>query len=120
MMAMDQAKRFGDNVVMAGRNAWVFGMGAFTWAQEETVGFYNRVMEKGEEFDKSETNVVHQFVDKANDRFREVGKKVEDVVEDSLGATLNRAGIPSRKEIRTLIQRVEQLSKKVDTLAKKS
>lgn len=110
---MDNAEWFGDEVMKAGRNTYLFGLGAMAAAEEEMRAMFDRMVHKGEDIDKDPKTVVG----KAKHRAIEFGEMVEDRVQSTMSATLNRAGIPSRDEIRTLIHRVEKLTEKVDRLA---
>lgn len=110
---MDEAKRLGDEVMEFGRNTYLFGLGAVATAEEEMRGMFDRMVNKGRKVDDDHESLIGKAKEKAKD----LGKTVEDRVEDTMASTLNRAGVPSRKEIRTLIARVEELTQKVDALA---
>jgi poly(hydroxyalkanoate) granule-associated protein len=112
----DQAKRMGDDVVKLGRNVWLAGLGAYSLAEEETRNAFDRLISRGEKFEKDEKNVVGKSIDQASGKVREFGHKVEDTVQTTVTSVLHRAGVPSRDEIRTLIERVEELNKKVEKL----
>jgi len=114
--ATDQAKKLGDDVVNAGRNVWLAGLGAFSWAEEETRKTFDNLVDRGQKFEKSEKNVVSKSIDQATAKAKNFGTKVEDTVHDTVTTVLHRAGVPSRDEIRTLIERVEELNKKVEKL----
>ena len=72
---------------------------------------------RGEKFEKSEKNLVSKYFDKATGTAKDVGKTVEERVQGTVSGVLRRTGVPSRDEIRTLIDRVEELTQKVDALA---
>jgi len=112
----DQAKKMGEDVAKVGRNVWLVGLGAYSLAEEETREAFDRLVSRGEKFEKDEKNVVSRTIDKASDRVKDLGHKVEDTVQSTVTAVLHRAGIPSRDEIRTLIDRVEELNRKVEKL----
>ena len=114
--ATDQAKKFGDDVVNAGRNVWLAGLGAYSWAEEESRKTFDSLIDRGQKFEKDEKNVVGKTIDDATTRAKDFGTKVEDTVHDTVTTVLHRAGVPSRDEIRTLIARVEELNKKVEKL----
>ena len=110
---MADARKIGDDVMEMGRNTYLFGLGAVATAEEEMRGMFDRMVDKGEKVDKE----AETFIGKATGKVKEFGVAVEDRVEDTMSMTLNRAGVPSRKEIRILIDRVEELTQKVDALA---
>ncbi|HXV76514.1 MAG TPA: phasin family protein, partial [Candidatus Polarisedimenticolaceae bacterium] len=114
--ATDQAKKFGDEVFKVGRNFWLAGLGVYSLAEEETRKAVDQLIKRGEEFEKDDKNVVSKTIDQATDRAKRFGNEVEDRVQEAVGGMLHRAGIPSRAEIRTLIDRVEELNSKVEKL----
>jgi len=116
--AKDNARWMGDEVVKAGRNVWLAGLGAVALAEEEARGAFDRLVSRGERFEKDETNAFNRFVGGATTRAKDVGTRVNDTVQKSMTEVLHRTGIPSRDEIRTLIARVEELNKKVEKLQK--
>ena len=110
---VDDAKKLGDDVLQFGRNTVLFGIGAVATVEDEVRGVVDRMVDKGEAVDKEGKSMISKMTGKAKD----IGKAVEDTFEDTVSTTLNRAGVPSRKEICTLIDRVEELTQKVDKLA---
>jgi len=114
--AADQAKKLGDDVMNVGRNVWLAGLGAYSWAEEETRKTFDDLINRGQKFEKNEKNVVSKTIDEATTKAKDFGTKVEDTVHDTVTTVLHRAGVPSRDEIRTLIDRVEELNKKVEKL----
>ena len=114
--ATDSAKKLGDDVMNVGRNVWLAGLGAYSWVGEETRKTFDDLVHRGEKFEKDEKNVVTRTIDGATTKAKDFGTKVEDTVHDTVTTVLHRAGVPSRDEIRTLIERVEELNKKVEKL----
>jgi poly(hydroxyalkanoate) granule-associated protein len=107
-----------DEVVKAGRNVWLASLGALAMAEEEARGAFDRLVSRGEKVEKDENSTVNKVVGGATSRAKDVRAKVEDTVQKSVAGVLQRTGIPSRDEIRTLIARVEELNKKVEKLHK--
>ena len=114
--ATDNAKKLGDDVMNVGRNVWLAGLGAYSWVGEETRKTFDDLVNRGEKFEKDEKNVVTKTIDDATAKAKDFGTKVEDTVHDTVTTVLHRAGVPSHDEIRTLIDRVEELNKKVEKL----
>ena len=108
----ENVKKATDTARDTGKTFYFAGLGAFATAEEETKGFFDRLVDRGKTYDENRTD----YVKEATKRARTIGQKVEDRVETNVAKTLNRVGVPSRKEIRTLINRVEKLTKKVDEL----
>lgn len=114
--ATDSAKKLGDDVMNVGRNVWLAGLGAYSWVGEETRKTFDDLVNRGEKLEKDEKNVVTKTIDGATAKAKDFGTKVEDTVHDTVTTVLHRAGVPSSDEIGTLIERVEELTKKVDKL----
>jgi poly(hydroxyalkanoate) granule-associated protein len=112
---MENAKKVGDDVKRLGRNAYLAGLGVVVTAEEEACEVFDRLVAKGESFEKSEKNLVGLAFDKLTG----LGRRVGDAVTHTVSATLQRAGIPSRDEIRTLIERVDELSDRVEKLSER-
>jgi poly(hydroxyalkanoate) granule-associated protein len=112
----DQAKKMGDDVVKMGRNVWLAGLGVYSLADEETRKAVDELIKRGKKFEKDEKNVVSRTIDDATGRAKDFGNKVEESVQETMTRTLHRAGLPTRDEIRVLIDRVEELTVKVDKL----
>lgn len=114
------------DVVESANKIWLAGLGALSVAEEEGSKVFNRLVKKGESFEKrgkqrlekvQETveDSVETAREKADKAFGKFGKGFDTRVAE----TLNKLGVPSRMEIQKLTRRVEQLTRKVDALNKK-
>ncbi len=108
----DSAKKVADDAIETGRKMYLAGLGVYATAEEETKGFFDRMVDKGKGYNETRTDYVKLATDKA----REFGRGVEDRVQTTVSSGLHRVGVPSRDEIRTLINRVEKLTKKVESM----
>lgn len=114
--AVDNARKARKETIKAGRNVWLAGLGAVAYADEEARGLFDRLVNKGETFEKEDRFGVGKAVDKAGSEVRDFGQKIESGVQDTVGGVLHRAGVPTQEEIRILIDRVEKLTAKVEAL----
>ena len=112
----DQARKMGEDMKKLGRSMWLVGLGACSIAEEEARGAFQRLIDRGEKVEKDEENPVVRTFDRAGDQVKDFGHKVEDTVQNTVTSVLHRAGVPSREEIRTLTERVEELSRKIENL----
>lgn len=110
---MDNAKKVGDGLFEVGRKVYLVGLGAIASAEEQTRGLFDDLISKGETFEKDEKRIFTR----AKNEAQEFGGKLEEKVSKVVSETLTRAGVPSGDEIRTLTQRVEELTTKVEELA---
>lgn len=111
------------NVTEKAREIWLAGLGALASAKEEGVRLYDTLVEKGEEFEKKGKKEIESLVDSvktmAKDTENKVTSKVSETLDDTVKQVLDRFDIPSRDEVKTLIEKVEALTKKVEDLSKK-
>ena len=110
---VDKAKEAGDGVFEVGRKAYLVGLGAIASAEETARGMFDELISKGETFEKDEKRILIR----AKNEAQGFGGKIEEQVSRLVSETLTRAGVPSGDEIRTLTQRVEELTSKVEELA---
>jgi poly(hydroxyalkanoate) granule-associated protein len=138
MIAMNEVevlvRRIPDDVVDAGRNVWLAGLGAVAMAAQRTQemveggqAFMARLVKEGRKLQDRQTKKVAKTVGSAFDatvettsaRLAAVTRFVEDNVQLTTKAALNVVGLPSRRDINILTSRVELLTGKVESLNKK-
>lgn len=111
------------NVTEKAREIWLAGLGALATAKEEGVRLYDSLVEKGVEFEKKGKKEIESLIDSvktmAKDTENKVTAKVSETLDDAVKQVLDRFDIPSRDEVKTLIEKVEALTKKVEELSKK-
>ena len=98
---------------------WLAGLGALAAAEEEGGKVFSRLVERGRDVEskgKVEVDKVkadaERFKAKAETTFEGWGDKLD----EKLTATLRRLGVPTREEIRSLTQKVEELNAKIEQL----
>lgn len=102
---------------------WLAGLGALSAAEQEGSKLFKTLVEKGEKFESRGRDVVDDAkedvtdaVDDAKTKAETAWEKVEDRVDGAVASALKRFGVPSREEIATLTQRVEELTRVVEQL----
>lgn len=105
-----------EQLVEAGRKAYLAGLGAMAMIGERAQTLFDWLVEKGKTADLPETPDVRGMVDDATKRMKTYADKVGDAVEENTAALLHRFGVPTRDDIQVLTRRVEQLSAKVEAL----
>lgn len=126
-MERNDYKRIPSQVADSAHKIWLAGLGAFSLAEEEAEKVFEQIKKNGK---KIETRGRKQF-DELIDRGKKIesrGKKQVDKVRQEAGSTVDgwqsevdarvtaavqRLGIPARKEIHALVDRVEELTRKV-------
>ena len=104
-------------------NVWLAGLGALSTAGEEGSKLFKSLVEKGEGYEKrgrerfdDVKGKVEEAAHKARDRAGSTWGSIEEKVDEAVTSALGRVGVPSRDEIATLTQRVEELTKVVEQL----
>jgi poly(hydroxyalkanoate) granule-associated protein len=110
-------KSLGGEAYDAGRKVYLFGLGAAAAALDGVRGTFERMVSRGEVAEKKVHDDRQHIVHKATDSAKELGRVVEEKVQEAVSGTLARAGVPSRSEIHDLIARVEALTAKVEALS---
>ncbi len=115
-----------EDVVERSRDIWFAGLGAFATIEEEGTKFFNNLVEKGKEREekgkKRLEGISKDIEDKRDDLRKEWNSRMEDtlkMLEEKFEGVLDRMGIPTRKEVQELINKVDKLSDRVSTLSKK-
>jgi poly(hydroxyalkanoate) granule-associated protein len=118
-----QEKNVQDELKESVHRIWLAGLGALAAAEEEGTKIFSRLVERGRDVEskgKVEVDKVKAEVDKmktkAESTFETWGDKFGEKFDDKLTAALHRLGVPTRDEIRSLTQRVEELNAKVEQL----
>jgi len=109
---------------------WLAGLGALATAEEEGGKAFKNLVHKGERYQKSfkkpvgdAKKRVEGTVKEVRGRAEKTWKKVEHAFDHQVTMALHRLGVPSRKEIADLTQRVERLTRRLEgapTKAKKA
>lgn len=101
---------------------WLAGLGAFSRAEEEGGKLFDNLVKIGEELehktkeitDTTATDLKEKVIEKASD----TREKVERAIDERLTGTLTRLGIPSQKDIESLSERMDQLTRVIEQLAR--
>jgi poly(hydroxyalkanoate) granule-associated protein len=108
---------------------WLAGMGAFSKAQAEGGKVFEALVKEGTTLQrKTQAAAEERFGDvgsrmsaMADDMSAKAGRhwdKLESIFEQRVSKALNKLGVPSAKDVDTLISRIDALNAKVDRLAK--
>jgi len=121
MSMNDRAKYIQDELKDSAQKIWLAGLGALSMAGEEGNKIFKSLVEKGEKFqsqEKGSVDKVKQGLDSAKSKAEDIWAKLENMVNDRVGSTLKKMGVPTRDEINQLSQRVDGLMEAIEKLAK--
>ena len=120
---MSDSKDFQTDLRDNAHKIWLAGLGALQAAEEEGSKLFKTLVERGESFQNRGRERYDEVKDKvedaagqARDKAGTTWEKVEHGLDDGVTSALRRLGVPSRDEIQTLTQRVEELTAVVEKL----
>lgn len=111
------AGSIGRELLHAGRNLWLAGLGAIAEAEESGVRLLDRLVERGRPLDERQRKTVEAFTDRANGTLREAGKLFQDTVEYESRQVLKKMGVLTRDDVRVLSARLDILARQIDEYA---
>jgi poly(hydroxyalkanoate) granule-associated protein len=103
---------------------WLAGMGAFSKAQAEGGKAFEQLMKQGLELQKKTQGLAEERISAVTSKMTAVAggvgdkagaqwDKLESIFEQRVEKALNKMGVPSKKDIESLIARIDELSAKV-------
>ena len=103
---------------------WLAGMGAFAKAQAEGGKKFENLMKQGAALQKATQGLAEDRIGSVTSKMTAVAggvgekagaqwDKLESIFEARVEKALNKMGVPSKKDIETLIKRIDELSAKV-------
>lgn len=114
-----RVENLGREVKDAGRHVWLAGLGAVYAVDERSRGLFSELVERGRRFEDRGRPALEERFRKVGERLESFRHRVEHDVEERLANTLKRFGVPDRDEVRELIARIEQLTRKVEGMSAK-
>jgi poly(hydroxyalkanoate) granule-associated protein len=114
-----QEKKVQDELKDSVHRIWLAGLGALAAAEEEGGKIFSRLVERGRDVEsrgKVEVDKMKSEVDRMKTKAESTFESWGDKLDEKLSAALHRLGVPTRDEIRTLTQRVEELNAKIEQL----
>lgn len=127
-LAKAENEKLADAVLASAQQIWQAGLGAFAVAEAEGGKVFNKLVKEGVDIQKRTRRLAEIKVSGVTDSVTKiadnVGKqaygswdKIEQVFEDRVARTLATLGVPTSRDIRTLTQRIEELSHSVAALS---
>jgi len=119
--------KLADTVRDSAQQIWLAGLGAFSKAQEEGVKVFDALVKEGKGLEAKTRKLTGDRVGEVTEQMNKAAQsattkanaawdKLEQVFEDRVARSLNRLGVPTNKDIRSLSKQVEELSAAVKTL----
>ena len=106
---------------------WLAGLGAFSKAQAEGGKAFETLVKEGLSIQRKTQAVAEERISEATNRVSHMATdisskaagqwdKLENIFEDRVAKALNKLGVPSARDIETLMERIDALSQQVHRL----
>ncbi len=115
-----RAQDLGQGMKTFGRRVWLAGLGAVGSVDETSRGLFSDLVARGQRLESRELPALEDRFRKAGDRILALRNRLEHDVEERLAHTLQRFGVPDRDDVHNLIERIEELTRKVEGLTPKA
>ena len=115
------------SIMESAQHIWLAGLGAFAKAQEEGGRLFEALIKEGSNLEQKTRKLatgkvgdvrgaVESSVSQVRERTQETWDRLEQVFESRVSRALTKLGIPGRKELDELLQRVDELNRDVKKL----
>jgi len=112
----DRARR---DLLAAGRNLWLAGLGAVAAIAEADQGsreLFDRLVERGRPLEEEQRKTFRELGDRTEETVREMRKLFRETVEYEGKGVLKKLGVLTRDDLKVLATRIDTLSQKIDEL----
>jgi poly(hydroxyalkanoate) granule-associated protein len=106
----------GRDLAGRGHEVWLAGLGAFAAVEEEGTAFFTDLVNRGRKVEDTGKKRLDAVRDRIEERQQQVTHELDERVYGPMGDALRRFGVPTKKEIDSLSQRVEALTRQVQLL----
>lgn len=108
------AKELQQEVMDSAHKVWLAGLGALARAEEEGSKLFRQLVERGESLEKEGRRRVDDTVEDARQEVRSRTEGVSEKLDERVTRVLRRLGVPTREEIQSLTERVEELNRRIE------
>lgn len=112
----ETTKNLQDELKESAHRIWLAGLGALAAAGEEGTKMFDRLVDRGREYETRGRDEARKQYEGARSSADELWETWSGKLDEAVTKALHRMGVPSRDEIRNLTQRVEELNSKVEML----
>ncbi len=110
----------GKNPVAAGvESALRATIGLFSMGKEEAEAIINRMVERGELAEKDGRRILRNLYERPRKGVKQVNQKVESALDETIVGFLNMLNVPTRSDLQTLTEKINELAEKVEELSNK-
>lgn len=99
-----------------GHDVWLAGLGAFAAVEEEGTAFFTDLVSRGRKVEAAGKERFDAVRERIEDRQQRASQELDERLYQPLTEAMHRFGVPTRREINTLAERVEGLTRQVQML----
>lgn len=114
MSDFEKARR---ELLEAGRNLWLAGLGAVAGVEEGSRSWFDRMVERGRPIEERQRRTLDAIGGRTAETVREMGRLFQDTVDYETRSVLKRLGVMTREDVTVLAARIDTLAKRIDELA---
>lgn len=107
-----------------GREVWLAGLGALATMEEEGPKLFSRLVERGKTYENTSAKQIDELTERAAEQQKKAAERAEETTQAAQSAFANtidsafeRFGVPTRSEVNDLSDKVDKLSKQLETLS---
>ncbi len=94
-------------------------IGLFSLGKEEAEAIINRMIERGELAEKDGRRIIKDLFERPKQSMQYLNRKVERAVDETMIGILAMLNIPTKTDVQTLSEKINELAEKVEELSKK-
>lgn len=102
---------------------WLAGLGAFARAEEEGSKLFDTLVDVGKDLESKTRDIseirVEEIKERVRNRTGETMGKMEKAFDERLNKALSKLGIPNKREVEALQQRVQELTAALEQMSPK-
>lgn len=109
------------------REIWLAGLGALSAVEQEGSKLFKSLVNRGSEFEKKRKEQINELWEDVSDTYKDVEnrigdsfEKAEEKVEKNIRSIVSGMGIPTRKEVKDLTEKVDKLAARLEKLSEKN
>lgn len=126
--AKADAAKLAGTVKESAQQIWLAGLGAFSKAQEEGTRVFDALVKEGVAIQRKTQSAAEDKISEATSRMATMATgfsskasgqwdKLENIFEERVDRALKKLGVPTARELGTLVARIEELQHSVEKLA---
>lgn len=102
------------------REIWLAGLGAFSQAREEGVRAFDKLVERGQDFEETTRNKIDDTaadakvkIDEAFDKISNPDSTLEDIFDSRVARAIKKMGVPTANTLKSISEQLLDISDKV-------